>query len=154
LALTAVRQLERLSPGHELAMAYGNISQRRMVVSDLEQARAWGERGLELATRLGDLEAQVYATINIGSAELQAGIDGGEAKLEQALALARRAGLEDYVGRVYARIAMHAVQSHAYARAEEYLSPGLDYCRQRGLDTWRLYLLACRAEIELERGQW
>ncbi len=41
LAVEAVELLERLPPGHELAMAYGNVSQRRMVVEDLEEATAW-----------------------------------------------------------------------------------------------------------------
>ena len=31
---------------------------------------------------------------------------------------------------------------------------GLEFCEQRGLDTWRLYLLACRGSLELARGEW
>jgi hypothetical protein len=31
---------------------------------------------------------------------------------------------------------------------------GLDYCRARGLDTWRLYLLGSRARTDLDRGRW
>ena len=38
--------------------------------------------------------------------------------------------------------------------AERYLEDGLEYCRERGLDTWRLYLLAGRARLELDRGRW
>jgi len=38
LALEAIELLERLPPGHELAMAYGNLSQRRMVIEDAEAA--------------------------------------------------------------------------------------------------------------------
>jgi DNA-binding CsgD family transcriptional regulator len=37
---------------------------------------------------------------------------------------------------------------------DAYLEPGLDYCRERGLDTWRLYLLGSRAQMELHRGRW
>ena len=40
-------------------MAYGNVSQRRMVVEDAEEAVAWGTRALELAERLDDTEAFV-----------------------------------------------------------------------------------------------
>lgn len=39
LALEAVRLLETLPPGRELAMAYGNVSQRRMVVEDTRLPR-------------------------------------------------------------------------------------------------------------------
>jgi DNA-binding CsgD family transcriptional regulator len=41
-----------------------------------------------------------------------------------------------------------------FALAGGYLEPGLEYCSERGLDTWRLYLLACRARLELELGRW
>ena len=46
-------------------MAYGNLSQRRMVVRDAAEAVAWGNRALELARRLHDTEAEVYALTNI-----------------------------------------------------------------------------------------
>ena len=42
LSMAAVELLEQLPPGHELAMAYGNVSQRRMVMDDLEGARGVG----------------------------------------------------------------------------------------------------------------
>ena len=73
LALEAVALLEALPPGHELAMAYGNVSQRRMVVEDIEEAEAWGTRALELAERLGDTEARALrAHQHRRAAELQA----------------------------------------------------------------------------------
>ena len=64
--LEAIELLERLPAGHELAMAYANISQRRMVAEDTAEAIAWGNRALELARSLGDTEAEVYALSNIG----------------------------------------------------------------------------------------
>src|SRR5262249_50249916 len=52
LALAAVELLERLPAGHELAMAYGNLSQRRMAGDFPEEAELWGARALELAREL------------------------------------------------------------------------------------------------------
>src|SRR6185312_9959473 len=69
LAMAAVELLEGLPPGHELAMAYGNVSQRRMVMQDVEGASTWGARALDLARRLDDIEAIVYALPNLGAAE-------------------------------------------------------------------------------------
>ena len=149
LAMAAVDLLERLSPGHELAMAYGNVSQRRMVMDDLEGASAWGARALDLARRLDDIEAIVYALTNVGAAELQMGLDEGRVKLEQALALAQSHGLEDYAGRVFPTTIFSALQWRGFDLADAHLESGLEYCRERGLDTWRLYLLACRARLEL-----
>lgn len=153
-ALEAIELLERLEPGHELAMAYCNLSQRRMVLHDLEQARMWGERALELARRLDDVEAVVYALLNIGAAESQEDVEGGRTKVREALALAQANGLEDYAGRAFSSLLLDAARTRDLALAGRYLGPGLVYCDERGLDTWRLYLLACRAQLELDQAHW
>ncbi len=153
LAREAVALLETLPAGRELAMAYNTISQRRMVVEDGEAAVAWGNRALELARELGDPEAEVYALTNIGAAEFQA--PGGQATaLEQALELATQAGLEEYAGRAFLLLVHVALHNRAYGVVRRYLATGLRYCSARGLDTWRLYLEASRARLELARGQW
>ncbi len=154
LALEAVELLEGMEPTHELAMAYGNVSQRRMVLEDLESVVEWGSRAVDLATRLDDTEALVYALTNIGGAELDRCIDDGQEKLERALALALAEGLEDYAGRAFCTIVRCAVMNRDFALADTYLAPGLEYCSERGLDTWRLYLLAGRARLRLNRGEW
>jgi tetratricopeptide (TPR) repeat protein len=114
LALQAVELLERLPPGHELAMAYGNVSQRRMVVEDREAALAWGARALELAERLDDVAALVYALQNVGAAEIQAGEDDGRLKLERVLDLAQRHGLEEYAGRAFLNLVLWSVRSRRF----------------------------------------
>jgi DNA-binding CsgD family transcriptional regulator/tetratricopeptide (TPR) repeat protein len=154
LALEAVEVLERLPPGHQLAMAYANVSQRRSALDDVAGAMAWGTRALELARSLDDTESLVYALTNIGAAEFQAGLDEAGTKQEQALTLAQRYGLEDYAGRAFASLVRCAVERRKFDLADAYLAPGLEYCRERGLDTWRLYLLTSRARLELDRGHW
>jgi DNA-binding CsgD family transcriptional regulator/tetratricopeptide (TPR) repeat protein len=154
LVLEAVELLEREPPGHELAMAYGNVSQRRMVVDDLEGAVSWGARALELADRLDDAEARVYALTNVGSAELQAGLWAGEATLERARALALADDREEYAARASMLLGLGCLRQRSYERALAHLETGLAYCDERGLDTWRLYLLAGRAQLELEQGRW
>ena len=154
LALQAVALLERLPEGHELAMAYGNLSQRRMVVEDLDAAIAWGSRALDLARRLEDADATVYALTNIGAAEFEAGREAGLSKLEEALALAQKHDLEDHAGRAFFNIVYRALGRRALGLADAFLEPGLEYCRERGLETWRLYLLSCGARMELDRGLW
>jgi DNA-binding CsgD family transcriptional regulator/tetratricopeptide (TPR) repeat protein len=154
LASEAVDLLERLPPGHELAMAYGNVSQRGMAMGDLDRAVAWGTRGLELARSLDDNEALVYSLTNIGTAELQAGLEEGRIEQERALELARTHGLEDYAGRAFMSIVWCATEQRDFELADAYLERGLEYCRERGLDTWRLYLLGFRARLELDRASW
>ena len=154
IALEAVDLLQRGPPGHDLAMAYGNISQRRMVVDERDAAIEWGTRALQLAQRLGDTEAQVYALTNMGMAQADVGIDGGKDMLMRALALARSSGLDEHAGRAFNGLVMWPIRMRQFNEIGSYLEDGLEFCEQRGLDTWRLYLLACRASVELARGEW
>jgi DNA-binding CsgD family transcriptional regulator len=41
-----------------------------------------------------------------------------------------------------------------YDIALDHLAAGLEYCTERGLDTFRLYLLGSRARLELDLGRW
>jgi DNA-binding CsgD family transcriptional regulator/tetratricopeptide (TPR) repeat protein len=154
LAAEAVAILERLPAGHDLAMAYGNLSQRCMAIEDSEGALRWGRRALELAERLGDTEALVYALTNIGVAELQAAPDGGVEKVERALALAREHQLDEYAGRAYSSLVLWPVHFRRYDLAARHMDEGLAFCSERGLEIWRLYLLAARSRLELDRGRW
>ena len=150
----AIAMLERLPPGHELAMAYANYSQRRMVVEDYEEAIAWGTRALELALELGDDDVVVYALTNIGAAKLDAGDPAGTEDLEQVVSVAQPLGLEDHVGRALALLVIYGLRTRQFELADKHLAPGLAYCTERGLDTPRGYLLAHRARLELLRGAW
>ena len=154
LALEAVALLEALPPGHELAMAYGNVAQRRAVVEDIDEAQAWGARATGLADRLGDTEARLYALTSVGMAELQADRPQGAARLEQVLALAPEHGLEEFAGRAFSALVMCRLRLRRFDLAVRPLDAGLAYCAERGLETWRLYLVGWQARLALERGRW
>jgi DNA-binding CsgD family transcriptional regulator/tetratricopeptide (TPR) repeat protein len=153
-ASQAIELLERLPAGRELAMAYANLSQRRMVVDDAAEAVEWGNRALELGRALGDTEAEVYALSNIAAAEFRTDAAEGRLRLEAALALAQRHGHEEHAALTYSRLVMFPVRYRRHDIALDHLEPGLEYCTQRGLDTFRLYLLGCRARLELDLGEW
>jgi hypothetical protein len=125
-----------------------------MSLEDGDGTVAWGARALELAERLDDVEPSVYALTNIAVAELNAGGPDCRQKLEQSLALALSAGLEEHAGRAYVNLVWWAPRGRGYAAADRYLEAGLEYCSERGLDLWRAYLLAYRARSELDRGRW
>jgi DNA-binding CsgD family transcriptional regulator/tetratricopeptide (TPR) repeat protein len=154
LVLEAVELLERAPAGRALAMAYGNVSQRRMVLDDAEGAASWGSRALELAQRIDDTEVLVYALTNVGTAAFQAGSPEGEEMLERARSLALAHDLEEHAARASMLLAATCLRNRSYPRASFHVETGLAYCEERGLDTWRLYLLACRAQHELEQGRW
>ena len=69
----------------------------------------------------------------------------GPPTLERALALAQRQGLEEYAGRIFNQSLCGRCASAASNWPPRSWSQGLEYCSERGLDMWRLYLLAMRA---------
>jgi DNA-binding CsgD family transcriptional regulator len=153
-ARRAVELLERLEPGPELAMAYSNMAQLRMLASDQRGASTWGARALELAERLGETEIVVHALNNIGTAELESGMPGGVAKLERSLELALEAGLEEHVARAYTNLGTGSVAMRAYAMGDRHLDAGIAYCAEHDLTSWGAYMLGWRARSELDQGRW
>ena len=103
LGMSAVDMLETLPPSQELAMAYGNLSHLHMLQSDTAHAVLWGERAIELAEQLQDIETLSYALNNVGSAQLDDGDDGGWAQLERSLQVALEQGYEEHVARAYSQ---------------------------------------------------
>ncbi|MGN6800066.1 MAG: ATP-binding protein [Gaiellaceae bacterium] len=154
LVLEAVEVLEALPPGRELALAYGAVSQRRMAASDLPDAVGWGNKAIALARELEDADALVYALTSVGAAEDQVDRPEGRAKLAEALALAQRNGFAEHTARVYFQLVHGALRTRDFARCASELEAGLPYCAEHGLDTWWQYLIACRASLELQTGQW
>jgi DNA-binding CsgD family transcriptional regulator len=154
-ALQAVAALEELSPGPELARAYSNASQLRMLAHDNEAAIDWGTRALELAESCGAEDIVVHALANVGAAEVQAGLEAvGRAKLEDSLARALAEGLEDDVGRAYANLAAQAVERRQFALADRYLANGVAYCDEHDLVSYGVYLRAWLARLALDSGRW
>jgi DNA-binding CsgD family transcriptional regulator len=150
----AVAVLELLPPGRELARAYGNLSAFYKDADNMGEAVAWGTRAMELAQQLDDPEIFVHALSTVGSLELLDGAPDGRAKLDRGLELARQAGLDEQVGRAYVLLAWAAVRRRSYALADHYVNAGVEYCSERGLELFRLYLLAFRARSELDQGRW
>jgi DNA-binding CsgD family transcriptional regulator/tetratricopeptide (TPR) repeat protein len=149
----AVAVLERLPLGHELAMAYCNLSHLYMHLDDVEATIEWARRALGVAEDLDDPESLVYALTNIGSVEQLAGQSGAES-LERSVELAREAGLEEHAGRAFVGLTWWSPRGRSYAAADRYFEPALEFCTERGLDLWRSFLLAYRARSELDRGHW
>src|SRR6266511_2568999 len=147
-ARDAVGLLERVSPGRELASAYANLAAICAAAARSEEAIAWAGRPLDLAERLDDTEIAVHALATIAACE------GDYEKLEQSLERAQRAVLAVQVGRAFNLAGGGAVESRRHPLANMSLDQGITYCCERGLELFRLYLLASRARSELNQGRW
>lgn len=149
----AVGLLEQLPPSRELAMAYSAMSSVCMNAEDAEGTLTWGARALGLAQQVGDRETLIHTLNNIGTMELLRGVPEGRQKLERSLELAQEAGLQEHVGRAFIHLAWAAARTRRFDLIDR-LAAGLEYCGERDLYLWRLWLVAYRSRLELDRGRW
>jgi DNA-binding CsgD family transcriptional regulator len=150
----AVELIEPLGPSHELAMAYAAVAHLFVTSEDASGTLAWAAKARALAAEIDDVEADIYASACIGAVAYLAESPDGFAQLEQSLANAREAGLDEHAGRILINLVWWPIRLREYARATRYLEIGLAYCDERGLDLWRLFLVACRGRVELDQGRW
>ena len=109
--------------GVELARAFSNRAQLRMLSSDLAGTQEWARRTLEVVERLpaGTLreEIRAHALNNLGAMEITAGdLDRGTAMLQESLAVARAADLHEHVARAFCNLAACAVVQRRHDEAE------------------------------------
>ena len=145
----AITILESQSPGRELALAYANFSHLHQHLEDGEEAIAWANRAIELA----DVEAEVYALTNIASAKILAG-RSGHREQERALELALEEGLDEHAGRALVASFWWSTRGREYGNADSSFDRAVEFCSARGLELWRLFALAFRSRLQLDRGDW
>ena len=150
----AVATLEGLPPGHELAMALSNKSQLAMLAGHWSGAVEWGNRAIELAHALGDLETEAHALNNVGTA-MTLGSDPtvGVARLHQSLDLALTEDLHEHAARAYTNLGASLVRHRRFADADANLAAGIAYSRDRDLDSWLTYMTAWMADSACQQGR-
>jgi DNA-binding CsgD family transcriptional regulator/tetratricopeptide (TPR) repeat protein len=150
----AVRVLEALPPGPELARAYSNLCHVLTLDDRYDEAIPWGERAIELARSLGQEEIALHAISSVATATLLLGDESGRSLLEENVRSAQHAGLDNQAAQSLFNLARTAVGERRHQAAAHYLEEGLAYCAVRDLDYFRLYLLTWRAYSLLQQGLW
>lgn len=150
----AIAVLEQLPPSSDLAMAYSTRSMLAMLGGRVEEALELGRRAIDLGREFNDVESQVHALNNMGSALLGSGDEAGWSPLEQALELALEHGLHEAAGRAYTNSTTCSILSYDLPRAERYLHKGLQFCEEQEIYTHLYYMRAYHARLELLRGRW
>jgi ATP/maltotriose-dependent transcriptional regulator MalT len=141
-------------PGRELALAYSNQAQVHMLSQENDSAIEWGTRAIDLATAIGDDEILAHALNNVGMAEVMAYNLSGFEKLERSLAISLERGYQEHAARAYGNMATLSVWLRDYPRAEWAAEGAIDYCRERDIIAWQLYVSAWVARMRLEQGRW
>jgi len=113
-----------------------------------------GEKALELAGRVGCLDAMGDTLHIAGLVELRQGNLDGLAKMDRSRDLAERAGDKLGIARAYLHPAMVLAGRRERVLADRCIQPGLVFCRERGPEAWRGWLTTLAAEAALARGRW
>ena len=153
-AARAVDVLQPLGNTRELAMAYSNMAQLRMLAADTTGAIDWAERALQLAELLDDRDTRTHALNNLGTA--MAFTDDaleGTTRIMQSLELALADDAEEHAARAHTNLGSTRVMRRALHEADSSLRDGIAYCTERDLDSWRLYMTAWLARCEAEQGR-
>jgi class 3 adenylate cyclase/DNA-binding CsgD family transcriptional regulator/tetratricopeptide (TPR) repeat protein len=153
-AREAISLLEALPPSPELGRAYANLASLHKDSEEAEETALWAVRAVEVGQSFGADDVVIKATTNIGFTEVMAGDPEGAARLEADLARAGESGMVDQVGRIYVNLLGPAAAVRNYAITDRHLAPAIQYCSDHGLELYRLYLLAFRARVALDRASW
>jgi DNA-binding CsgD family transcriptional regulator len=125
-----------------------------MIEKHAEDALAWNHRALEMGRRLGDPEVISYALNNLGTTELEAGLEAGRAKLGESLAIARRHNMQEHIDRALYNLGEVALSHHRYDAAEESLVACLEFTASCDLERCQLLAHSSRALARLHTGRW
>jgi DNA-binding CsgD family transcriptional regulator len=151
-ALAALEKLEGLGSSTELAMAYSNVSQLRMLSNKTDDAIELGERAMQLASAIDAPQVRLHAMTNVGSALVMAERDGWS-MLAEAEALGRQLELHDDVARTFTNRAYSALDLHQLSRAIDFAREGILYTDEHDIFSLGQYLYALRATAQLELGE-
>src|SRR5690606_37453032 len=152
-AREAVRVLDGSPPSPERAMAYSYLSQLHMLSDRAEEAIAWGQRALELAEALDDMEVKIHALNNIGTASAYTGDESGVGMLKESLSLALRHGFHEHAARAYTNLSCHAVDFRDFTLADRIIGEAIAFDVQNDLDSWTHHLSGVFAQLRMEQGR-
>ncbi|HEY7794759.1 MAG TPA: AAA family ATPase [Gaiellaceae bacterium] len=152
-ALEAIQILEPLGESVELARAYSGLSQLKNLAEYNEQALDWGERALDLATRLGDERTRAHVLVNLGSIMLDVDPRQTSALLE-AHAFADEVGDRHEATRALANLS-YALMSWAQpGPAVGYGRDALAYADRNEVHNLASYIAITLAWLQLRAGEW
>jgi DNA-binding CsgD family transcriptional regulator len=152
-AQEAVRVLETLPPGPELAWSYANLSTVSMLAGQSDEAVGIGEKARELGDRLHRPDIVSHALTTIGSALLESRRDGF-GLIERALQLALDADLHNEAGFAYSALHETVSRLHRFEDEARYFAEGMAYCEGRELGVFSTCLTGWRAYTLMLQGRW
>src|SRR5581483_9104699 len=130
--VAAVRILDTLPPGQELAQALAMLGATYLSVGRTEEGLAAADRARQLGETLNQPDVLSYALNSLGCGLSETGGDGLP-HLREALRVALDAGLPEHAGRAYTSLLEAATRLNQFADGERYYTTGLAYCQEHEL---------------------
>ena len=153
-AQEAVATLSSRRRAPELAMAYSNVAQLGMLGEDLAAAQEWGDRAVDLARRLGDVDTEVHALNNIGTALAYADREDGLTMLRDSLDRALALDMQEHAARAYTNLSAALTRYRRFDAAEVAVRAGIEFCADRDLESWSSYMQGVLSFLLLDTGRW
>ncbi|HEX3845998.1 MAG TPA: LuxR C-terminal-related transcriptional regulator, partial [Steroidobacteraceae bacterium] len=150
----AVAALELLPPSPELAMAYCNRADLALEAHDAGTAIGSARQAIALAETWERYDILCEALNALGTMRLIIGDTAGWADINRSLELALANSLHEQAATSYTDLGAMAVSRRQYEHASGYLAAGTRYCEDRDLDFCLPYILAYRARMKFEQGDW
>jgi len=152
----AIEVLANQPSSRAKAMAFSNMSQLKMLADQTVECIHWGEKAIAIAKEINSEEVLCHALNNVGTVQrmIPAYKQKGTDLLQQSLDLALKNSWHEHAARAYTNLGSGSVKIKDYLFGKEILDEGIHYCEERELDSWRSYMLACKATLLLETGCW
>jgi ATP/maltotriose-dependent transcriptional regulator MalT len=152
----AIEVLNNELPSRSKAMAYGNMAHLRKLTNQTGECVSWGEQAMAIAREIKDDETLSYAMNSVGSSLMliKSSMVEGAGMLHQSLEIALQNGYHEHVVRAHAALGSNAVSMKDYVQAKQNLETGIQYCEQKNLDSFELYMLSWKSRLNLETGNW
>jgi len=152
-ALEAIEILQPLGESVELARAYSGLSQLKNLAEYNDHALEWGERALDLATKLGDERTQAHVLVNLGSIRVDVDPRQVSALLE-AHEFAHEVGEKHEAARALVNLGYALMSWGQPEPAARYARRALVYAEQNEVYNLASYIGVTIAWLRLRAGEW
>ncbi|HVU79336.1 MAG TPA: AAA family ATPase, partial [Gaiellaceae bacterium] len=152
-ASEAVAILEPLGDSAELACAYSGQAQLAMLSDEIDAARAWGARALELAERLEARDTLVHAKVSLASVDVKMD-PRATAPVLDAFALADELGCWSEGSRALANLAFSLAMWGCGREARRFAAQAIEYAEQHEVHNIGAYARVTDAWLLVREGAW
>jgi len=155
-AQKAIEVLNDMPSSRIKAMALSNMSHLKMLFDEADASIEWGEKAITIAREIADEETLSHALNNVGAVLMliQSSQKKGIELLHQSLEIALKNSYHEHVARAYTNLSSIGLKIKDYDFVKKILDKGLQYCEERDLNSWKLYLSTQRAKLNFETGNW